>query len=206
MRYVIMANGKGRRWGHYNGVPKHLISFNGETLLARTVRLIHEFDITGEVIISSANLAYEIEGAAIHVPLRSDREIDRFCYELIQDNVCFLYGDVFYTEKTMAQIVERSVKDILFFGTNKTIVAVKVRDGKLMRRYLDTLIGMVDDGALKDAKGWQLYHAVQEMPLDGYAISYGYVLIDDCTTDFNTPEEFEVFRKRSLDGEHNGND
>lgn len=198
MRYIIMANGKGVRWQNYNGIPKHLITVDGETLLARTTRLIHELDGTAEVVISSANPAYEVEGAVRHAPQRGEREIDRFCYELIQDDVCFLYGDVFYTEQAMAQIIARDVEDILFFGTTKTIVAVKAHDGDLMRSSLDTLIGMIERGEIVDAKGWQLYHAIRNMPLDGRDIEQGYELIDDITTDFNEPKEYESFREETL--------
>ncbi|MGN0073620.1 MAG: NTP transferase domain-containing protein, partial [Coriobacteriales bacterium] len=97
MRYVIMANGKGRRWGGYHGIPKQLISIEGETLLQRTTRLVHENDQDAEVIISSSNPLCVAEGATRHEPERGAREIDRFCYELIDDDVCFLYGDTFYT-------------------------------------------------------------------------------------------------------------
>ena len=93
MRYVIMANGKGSRWNNYEGIPKHLISIGGETLLQRTTRLVHSFDSQAEVIITSRNPDCVAEGARRYEPLRSQREIDRFCVELIQDGVCFLYGD-----------------------------------------------------------------------------------------------------------------
>ena len=85
MRYVIMANGKGSRWNNYEGIPKHLISIGGETLLQRTTRLVHSFDSQAEVIITSRNPDCVAEGARRYEPLRSQREIDRFCVELIQD-------------------------------------------------------------------------------------------------------------------------
>lgn len=44
MKYIIMADGKGTRWGNYQDIPKHLIQIGGETLLGRTVRLLNEKD------------------------------------------------------------------------------------------------------------------------------------------------------------------
>ena len=193
MRYVIMANGKGTRWGNYGGVPKHLISIDGETLLQRTTRLAHEFDPQAEVVISSSNPAYQAEGATRHAPARGDREIDRFCYELISDQVCFLYGDTFYTEDTLKRIVQEPVDGMLFFGTAKSIVAVKAAKASVMQECLDDLIARIEAGDLEDAKGWQLYHLSQGMPLEGREIGSNYVVLDDSTTDFNRPDEYETF-------------
>ena len=195
MRYVIMANGKGTRWGNYGGIPKHLISIDGETLLQRTTRLAHEHDPQAEVIISSSNPAYQAEGATRHEPLRGDREIDRFCYELISDDVCFLYGDTFYTEETLQRIVQEPAAEdgMLFFGTAKSIVAVKAAKASVMRQHLDRLIAMIEEGRLEDAKGWQLYHLSQGMPLEGREVGPNYVVLEDSTTDFNRPDEYQAF-------------
>ena len=53
MKYIIMAAGKGTRWNNYLGIPKHLIEINGETLLARTTRLLKENGIKNYIITSS---------------------------------------------------------------------------------------------------------------------------------------------------------
>ena len=50
MKYIIMADGKGTRWGNYQDIPKHLIQIGGETLLGRTVRLLNEKDPGCEVV------------------------------------------------------------------------------------------------------------------------------------------------------------
>ena len=34
-----MADGEGKRWGNYLGIPKHLIEIDGEPIIKRTVRL-----------------------------------------------------------------------------------------------------------------------------------------------------------------------
>ena len=193
MRYVIMANGKGKRWGNYGGIPKHLIQVGGETLLARTTRLLHACDEDAEVIISSSNPAYETPGARRHAPEHGELEIDRFCYELIDDNTCFLYGDAFYTEDAMKVIVERPVHGVGFFGNERSIVAVKVSDGAQMRRAMDFLLEQIQSGAMEDAKGWHLYHYLQGMPLEGREIGGNFELVRDATMDFNRPEDWEAF-------------
>lgn len=193
MRYVIMANGKGSRWNNYDGIPKHLISIGGETLLQRTTRLVHAFDPQAEVIITSRNPDCVAEGARRYEPLRFEREIDRFCVELIQDGVCFLYGDAFYSEGTVEQVVSAPVEDMLFFGNAETIVAVKVRSGQCMLDHLRGIDELIEQGVIADAKGWQLYHHLLGMPLQGKEIAEKFVVLEDRTTDFNRPEDYEQF-------------
>ena len=52
-------------------------------------------------------------------PKSNSCEIDRFTWELIDDDVCFLYGDVYYTEQAIRRIVEMPVK-ALGFARNDT--------------------------------------------------------------------------------------
>lgn len=200
MRYVIMANGKGRRWNNYQGIPKHLISIGGETLLQRTTRLVRQLDPQAEVVITSHNPACVAEGARRYEPLRSEREIDRFCVELVQDGVCFLYGDAFYSEETLAQVASAAVDDLLFFGNAETIVAVKVASGQRMLECLADLDRSIETGVIADAKGWQLYHCLLGMPLEGKAVAGKFVVLEDHTTDFNRPEDYKQFLEQ-LEGE-----
>lgn len=77
MLYIIMADGDGKRWSNYLGVPKHLIEINGETLLARIVRLLKENGIQDkDIIITARDERYNY---ADRIP-QTDRdcEIDRF--------------------------------------------------------------------------------------------------------------------------------
>ena len=107
--------------------------------------------------------------------------------------MCFLYGDTFYTEETLQRIVQAPVDGMLFFGTAKSIVAVKAAKACVMRGFLDDLISRIEARELEDAKGWQLYHLSQGMPLEGREIGPNYVVLEDSTTDFNRPDEYETF-------------
>ena len=73
MKYVIMADGKGSRWNNYMGLTKHNIRIGGETLLERTVRLLHEYDDAAEVIITSHNTQLHIDGAERYEPKNNVR-------------------------------------------------------------------------------------------------------------------------------------
>ena len=68
MKYIIMADGKGTRWNNYHNIPKHLIESGGETLLARTVRLLRENDARADIVITSHDPRYEVPGARRYEP------------------------------------------------------------------------------------------------------------------------------------------
>ena len=58
-------------------------------------------------------------------PKNNVLEIDRFTAELIGDDMCFLYGDVLYSESAVRTIVSaRGRESVLFFGSEKSICAV----------------------------------------------------------------------------------
>lgn len=192
-RYVIMANGKGRRWGNFGGRPKHLIEIDGETLLARTVRLLQERDPCAEIVISSADERCETPGAHRHVPLRNECEIDRFAHELICDDVCFLYGDTYYSEHIMDELMSSEVTDMLFFGSSHTIFAVLAHNASSMKRCVDAVRSLYQSGKIDMCKGWQLYQFYADLPLGPPCTGSNFVFVDDITRDFNSPPDLKAF-------------
>lgn len=192
-----MADGKGRRWKNYMGLDKHDISIGGETLMERTVRLLHEADAEAELIITSHNKNLNIAGASRYEPKNNVLEIDRFTAELIGDNVCFLYGDVFYAEETISRIVnDSSDESVLFFGNEKSICAALVRDGELFKSYVEKIRKMFLDGEISECKGWQVYHMHAGLSLESREIGEHFVNVSNSTCDFNAPEDYEQFVSR----------
>ncbi|MBE5905783.1 MAG: hypothetical protein E7277_03170 [Lachnospiraceae bacterium] len=191
MRYIIMADGKGNRWNNFHDMPKHFIKFGDETLLERTVRLIHEREKEATVYITSHDPRYEVKGATRYEPLNNVLEIDRFTEELIDDNVCFLYGDTFYSEEAMDFIVSTQVSDILFFGNERSIVAIKVKDGRLFKQHVDYVRQLFTYGEIDTCKGWQVYQSFVGLPYNKKQIGEKYIYIKDQTRDFNTPSDLK---------------
>ncbi len=190
MRYIIMADGKGSRWQNYNQIPKHFIEVDGETIIGRCVRLLKEGDPQAEVIITSHDSRYEIDGAKRYEPLNNNLEIDRFTEELIADDVCFLYGDTYYSEKAMAAIQNTPAEDILFFGNEKSIVAVKVKDGQLFKSHVDNVRKLFLEGKIEKCIGWQVYQSFMGLPFGIKKIDGKFLLLEDGTEDFNSPEDY----------------
>lgn len=192
-RIVIMADGKGNRWNNYMGVPKHLALVNGERLIERTVRMLYREKQSYEIIVTSHDNRYEFKGSKRYEPLNNRYEIDRFTEELIIDDMCFLYGDTFYTEDAIKLIMNSSVEDILFFGNQRSIVAVNIKDAELFRKHRIRVRDLYIKGIIKECIGWQVYRSVTDQKLEGdICLDKKFVFIDDITSDLNTPDDYEV--------------
>ena len=196
MKYIIMADGKGTRWQNYNDIPKHLIEIGGETLLGRTVRLLKEGDPGCEVIITSHDSRYEIPGARRHEPLNNNLEIDRFTEELIEDDVCFLYGDTYYSDFAMRTIISTEADDMMFFGNGRSIVAIKVADGDLFRAHVHRVRDLFLEGKIAKCIGWQVYQSFTGLPFGEKQIGEKFLVLEDGTEDFNSPEDYNRRTKR----------
>ena len=64
-----------------------------------------------------------------------DCEVDRFEESLINGPVCYLYGDVYYTDEAIKTIISNDNKDILFFGSEIEIFAIKVHNLDLFLQH-----------------------------------------------------------------------
>ena len=190
MKYIIMADGKGTRWNNYHNIPKHLIEIDGETLLTRTVRLLRENDARADIVITSHDPRYEVPGARRYEPQNNHLEIDRFTEELIADDVCFLYGDTFYSESVIQKIADTPAEKLLFFGNERSIVAIKVADGALFRQHVDRVRALFLAGKIEKCIGWQVYQSFEGLPFGEKTIAADYILIQDGTEDFNSPEDY----------------
>lgn len=190
MKYIIMADGKGTRWNNYRDIPKHFIEIGGETLLARTVRLLRENDARADIVITSHDPRYEVPGARRYEPQNNHLEIDRFTEELIADDVCFLYGDTFYSESVIQKIADTPAEKLLFFGNERSIVAIKVADGALFRQHVERVRALFLAGKIEKCIGWQVYQSFEGLPFGEKTIAADYILIQDGTEDFNSPADY----------------
>lgn len=191
MKYIIMCDGKGTRWENYKNIPKHFVTINGEPLIKRTIRQLNERVNNCEIIITSHDKRYDIEGSTRYEPLNNVLEIDRFTEELIDDNICFLYGDTYYPDEVIDSIISKKASDILFFGNAKSIVAIKIKDGKLFKKHVSIVRKLFLDGKIKNCKGWQVYQSFVGLEFDKKQIGEKFVLVNKDTIDFNTPKEYE---------------
>ena len=191
MRYVIMADGNGTRW-QSRGLPKHLVPAGDVALLVRTVRLLHQHGVDADdIIITSHDPRYAIDGATLYAPVNNHREIDRFTAELICDNMCFLYGDTYYSQAAMRVIVESTTDGVVFLGTRNSIVAIKIASSAQFLQGLVLVEQAIANGQLHDGKGWHVYRAMHGIAWDAPEIGPDFIFIEDLTRDINTWDDYQ---------------
>lgn len=222
MKYIIMCGGSYPKFQ----IPKQLLKINGEVIVERTIRLLKENGITN-IAISTNNPAFDY----LDVELLHDknnqfsywgeneqRESNKCwlrAYYPVDEPVCYLHGDVYWSDEAIKTIVETKVKDTMFFCTadkqdipNKDIrcaggrepLAYKVENYKLFRHAVDDLLQMVDDGKFKNAFcspiAWSVYRYLNGLDLCFNAKWFGdlndiftskgdYIIINDYTNDID---------------------
>ena len=194
MKYIIMAAGKGTRWNNYLGIPKHWIQINGETLLGRTTRLLKENEIT-DYVITCTDPCYAQYGPIMKQSCQ-DCEIDRFEESIEDDSICYLYGDVYYTEEAIHNIIKTPVSDVLFFGHEWEIFAIKVKDRNLFHQCKLTVRYLYLTNQINRCIGWEVYRCMNNIPYEEHKITDRYIKILDGTDDIDYPYEYEEFKKK----------
>ena len=192
-RYVIMANGKGTRWGGHLGIPKQLIEIEGETLLRRIVRQVSETDPQADIVISSSDHRHDTVGARRHEPERNEIELDRFVNELLVDDTCFLYGDTFYMDAAIQRIAANEEDGIEFFGDERSIVGVSVKDSRVMRVHLDIVREAYLTGHIDSCIGWQVYQSYEGQLGKPLNVNGNFTSVAGNVAGFNSPEDLRDF-------------
>ena len=203
MKYIVMAAGMGTRWNNYLGVPKHLIELNGETLLGRTTRLLRENGIT-DYVITCEDPRYAQYGPTA-AQTKHDCEIDRFEESLVDGPVCYLYGDVYYSDYAMKTIVNTETDNILFFGHEWEIFAIKIQNTELFFSHKNKVKDLYLSNQINRCIGWEVYRSLNNIPFDQHIISNMYIKILDETDDIDYPYEYEEFKNRIEGVDNNAN-
>ena len=190
MKYIIMSAGDGKRWNNYMGIPKHLVKINGETLLERTTRLLKENNVN--YAITGHDMRYAEYGDLLPQTYH-DCEIDRF--EQFSEPLCYLYGDVYYSEDAIKTIIETPADDIMFFGSEEEIFAVKVNDLPLFFKHKNKVKNLYMQGKINRCIGWEVYRCLNGIPFDRHIITKRYTKILDETDDIDYPKDYEKFKE-----------
>lgn len=194
MKYIIMAAGLGTRWNNYLGIPKHLIEINGETLLGRTTRLLKENGIN-DYVITSNDPRYAQYGQII-AQTHYDCEIDRFEEIITEDSICYLYGDVYYTENAIKTIVNTPTEEVLFFGHEWEIFAIKIVNKDLFFNCKAKVKELFLSHKINRCIGWEVYRCMNNIPYEEHKITNRYIKILDGTDDIDYPYEYEEFKTK----------
>ena len=215
MKYVIMCGGYYEQWE----TPKQLQTINGEPLVARTVRLLQENGIKAKDIFISSNderfegfgverleheNSYRYEGGKLN-----GYWLDAF-YPKFKSNtkVTFLFGDVYYTNKAIQEIIKSPAACNILYGSkeaenkeNKNIgepFAYVVNDLKTFYAGIKAVKKLQDEG--KTARVpivWELYRYLNRLDINLQQVKpETFRVIDDGTDDIDIPEKLAKLRNR----------
>ena len=213
MRYILMCGGN---YSTYWTKPRHLSKVDGEVLVERTIRLLKKNGIE-DISISTNYDEFEYLG----VPLlkhennyrTEGKEVKGYwCDAFYPTNepVCYLFGDVYFSEEAIKTIVETNTDDIEFFASKPPFdknypknhvepFALKVVNTKHLKEAIEKTKQYEDEGKFwRKPIMWELWTIIKDVPLqkgpdDEYI--YNYVSINDYTSDIDRERDIEKLER-----------
>lgn len=211
MKYIIMCGGKYDMWK----TPRQLQVINGEVLVARTIRLLKENGIT-DIAITSNDPRFDNFGVPRidHKNTYEYKDGESYGYWLdayyqLPDNekVCYMYGDVYYTDKAIKTIINYESNDNILFGTSAAKnkyhenwgepFSYKVNNNKAFKEGIEAVKKLQDEGKTNRVPiTWELYRYLNNLDINiQQVLDKTYVCIDDDTMDIDYPEELDKMKK-----------
>ena len=201
-KVVILCAGDASRWGDYLGVPKQLVTFNGESLLHRTERLLRKKGCHDITVISHDD-RLRLETCSFFRPERFQCTTETFLStrSLWGEMTLVLLGDVFYTQNAIERIVSYT-NGIHVFGRPGGNLFTGSPYGEIFafsfaRDCADEMLENAERVCVDAKEGgrgkiWELYRS-----LAGFSLAESrtereiFVSIHDFTDDVDSPEEYE---------------
>lgn len=192
--------------------PKQLTIINGETLVDRTIRLLREQGIE-KIYISSNDKRFDrvdtprlnhINTYKVKDGIQEGYWLDAFYPHFKPSTkVCFMFGDVYYSEAAIRTIVDFKCTKNTLFGTSDAKnenhdncgepFAYKVVDYVSFMEGVKEVKRMQDEGLTKRMPiVWELYRYLNGLDINiQRVLDDTYVCIDDETMDTDTPEKIK---------------
>ena len=211
-KYIIMCGGNYKHWE----TPRHLSVVKGEELVARTIRLLKENGIK-DINISSNNPVFEKFGIPVlkHDNLYNCRWHDIVegswfnCFYPTEEPVCYIFGDVYFSDEAIKTIVETETDDIEFFGSRPPFAdnyikdheepfALKVANQEHLHQAIEKTKELDKEGKFwRKPLMWELWTVINDAPLQKTKGEFpaDYVVINDYTCDVDWEEDIRKFEK-----------
>ena len=201
VKYVILANSNDKTLD----IPRQLVEINGEKLVERTIRLLKENGVKDIVVVSN-NKQFDNLGAERYEPKNNDFDyikrtgywLNAFPVEIMKEPICFIWGDVYFSEEAIKTIVETDTDSTLFFCTynnkdEKYIkkhdepLAYKVVDTELFIKHIDKVKKLYDEGkTVRHPIVWELYRSINGIDVNEHILTDNYVAINDISCDIDS--------------------
>ena len=209
MKYIIMADSSVDF-----EIPKQLSVINGEPLVKRTIRLLKENGVEN-ILITAHDKRFDNLGAKRYEPLYNDYEpgnpktywLNGYPIELLNEPICFICGDVYFSENAIKTIVEAETDSTLFFCTHNNQspfyikhhdepLAYKVVDYELFKKKIDETKKLKDEGmCCREPVVWELYRVINGIWVNEHKLTTNYVAINDESCDVDSKNDIKLLNK-----------
>lgn len=218
MKYIIMCGGR------YDNTKKikHLSVVNGEVLVERTIRLLRENGIK-DIAISSNNDVFEKFGVPVlrhenpYIVDSDGKTIQGQWFDAFyptDEAVCYIFGDVYFSEEAIKTIVETETDDIEFFGSKKPFAHnyIKTHEEPFALKVVNQkhLHEAIEKSRELDAQHkfwrkplvWELFTVIKNAPLQVKRDEYttDYIGISDYTCDIDN--DCDIIKLNNVIGEN----
>lgn len=204
MKYIIMCGGNYKDFK----TPKQLLEVNGERVVDRTIRLLRENGVN-DIYISSNNPMFDSCNAirlehnnTFVLENKSDKGFWLDAFYPVNEPVCYLWGDVYFSDNAIKTIVNyKTDKDVLF-GTSDALNIYHNNWGEpfaYIVNNVDNFFKAIEDVKQLFIQGkvkrnpivWELYRYLHNLDINIQTITDDYVAIDDGTIDIDSPEDIK---------------
>ena len=220
MKYIIMAGGKYEHWQ----LPRQLCRINNETLIDRTIRLLHNMHVSWEDICVSTNVPIIREHCntnnvkvlwmddnnwVVHRPGHSSGYWCDAFYPM-DEPACYLMGDVVFSQEAIKKIVATQTDDIEFFASAPPFakeypkrwaepLAFKVVNQQHLREAQAEVRRLADQHKFRRAPiAWELWQVIKGTPIN--KIDYtNYTAINDYSCDIDVADDVKKFESIVMD-------
>lgn len=210
-KYVILAYSNDKTFD----IPRQMVEIEGEPLLKRTIRLLRENGIE-DITVTGKNESYKDLGVKLYSSKTNDFDyikrtgywLNAFDYELMDEPVCFIWGDVYFSEEAIKTIVETDTDSSMFFCSynNKSEYyikehdepfAYKVVDTDLFKEHIEKVKKMKDEGlCCREPIIWEVYRSIHNQDINTHEMTTDYVAINDITCDIDSACDVEKIKAK----------
>lgn len=202
MKYVILAKG-----GHKGfNEPRQLSVINGERLLDRTIRLLKENGVKDIIVTGTYT---DLKGVIVCNPTDNDYDyntgkgywLNAFSDEFLVEPVCFIWGDVYFSDEAIKTIVETKTDSTMFFcsykNTDKRYIkkwdepfGYKVVDVNKFKRHIAMVKQLYDIGYCnRNPIVWELYRSINGIDVNEHKLTDNVTIINNYTCDIDSPQD-----------------
>lgn len=207
MKYIIMCGGTYHQWKK----PRQLIEIMGEPIIKRTIRLLQENGVD-DIAISSHNPVFKQFGVPVlyhtnRFEVYGQDDVSGTwvnAFFPMNEPVCYLMGDVVFSENAIKTIITTPTSAIDFFASAPPFAdeykkdyaepfAFKVVDIDLFHWAINRVKEYEMLGEFKRPPiAWELWQVIKGTPIN--IIDYtNYIAINDFTCDIDWENEVDKF-------------